>query len=190
MVSKKHQPRASTHISSAASLSISSPAGGRHASAVLKAAFAPSALQLSLFASVILGLDGQQLQVHDTQSHRLLCQHRVPKARITTLDWGFHSASPTQDRDESPRKRKRIARDLDGAKSGSHEIVIGFGTDQSEISFFCPTTSRITTSLKKAHTSGVKEFRFQNYGRDNEAWSLGGDKNLIQWDLSDGTALR
>ena len=153
-------------------------------SSILRSAFAPSRLQLSLFASVIQGFDSQHLRIHDTSTGRLRCEHAAgPGTRITSLDWGYYGTTYRDHQEQSSKKKRK--RNTDNAGSA----VVAFGTSQSEISMFSPSAAKIVGKLSGAHERGVKDFRF--YGEDySGGWSIGGDGKLVQWDLRTEQAIR
>jgi U3 small nucleolar RNA-associated protein 5 len=190
MVSDKHTTRVAPNISSAASLSTSTSTHRANASVIHKAAFAPSALQLSLFASVIQGLNGHQVRIHDTVSGQLQCQHDTHAASITSLDWGFYGDADHLLERKTSKKKKRRLEEANGIKPRSGDVVLALGTNRSEIHFLSPANAKVIASLKSGHKSGVKAFKFTNYGLEGTGWSLGADKKLVQWNLRDQTILR
>ena len=183
-----------SNISSAANPAASSTTTKTaNQSSILRSSFSPSTLQLSLFASVIQGLDSQHLRIHDTTTGRLRCDHAIgSRASITCLDWGYpgenHRSRHHQD---SKKKRKRSELvNGDGPSSNSGDAVVAFGTSDSEVHLFSPAEAKVLKRLDDAHTHGIRGFKFKNYGLDGEAWSIGGDARLVQWDLRKGRALR
>ncbi|OCT48108.1 putative small nucleolar ribonucleoprotein complex component (Utp5) [Cladophialophora carrionii] len=142
-------------------------------SSVLKSAFTPSQFQLHLFASVIQSFDSHQLRIHDTSTGRLRSQHET-KSKITSLDWGFYG-SAYRERQQSKKKRKREQTSNDGA-------VVAYGTDTSQICMFSPAEGRVVGTLSGGHERGIKAFKFSPTDY-LQAWSIGEDANLIQWDL-------
>jgi len=190
--SKKPKGVAS-NISSAANPAASSTTQTANKSSILCSSFSPSRLQLSLFASVIQGVDSQHLRIHETITGRLRCDHAIgSKASITCLDWGYHGANyQDQHHKESQKKRKRSEL-VSGATSGENgmDAVVAFGTTDSEIHLFSPAESKIMKVLGDVHTHGVRDFKFEGHGLHGEGWSIGGDGKLVQWDLSKGKVLR
>lgn len=54
---------------------------------------------------------------------------------------------------------------------------------------FSPTEGKVVGSLSDGHEKEVKDFKF--LPDDNlEAWSIGGDGKLVQWDLRKDKAIR
>jgi len=54
---------------------------------------------------------------------------------------------------------------------------------------YSPAEGKIVGTLKGGHQREIKDFKF--VPTDNlEAWSIGGDGKLIQWDLAKDQALR
>ncbi|RMZ82483.1 hypothetical protein DV737_g2026, partial [Chaetothyriales sp. CBS 132003] len=147
-------------------------------SSILKACFAPSRFQLRLFASVIQGFESQQLRIHDTSTGRLRCQHHIkPSTSVTCLDWGQSNASRAQ---EGPRKKKPTT---------GEDVVVGYGTSDAEIVLFSPAAAAAVGSLVGGHERGIRDFKFSPHQRD-DAWSLGGDGKLVQWNVKTREAVR
>ncbi|KAJ5432256.1 uncharacterized protein N7458_011412 [Penicillium daleae] len=170
-----------------------SPAGGvagtSSKSSILRAAFSPSEYQLALFASVIQGLDAQHLRIHDVNTGRLQCEHALgPKETVTSLDWGYFGG---KNRDQSKKKRKRGS-DVNGAVDGldQGDVVVAIGTSSSDIRMFSPSEDKIVGTLTGAHDKGIKDFKFTTEKPAQEAWSIGGDNKLVQWDLRTGQSVR
>jgi U3 small nucleolar RNA-associated protein 5 len=184
----KKTSRQTTKVGSAAS-----PATGLSQStksSILRAAFSPSEYQLALFASVIQGLDAQHLRIHDTNTGRLQCEHALgPKETITSLDWGYYGGQG-KGRDQSKKKRKRGSdvNGVDGLDQG--DVVVAFGTSNSEIRMFSPSEDKVVGTLTGAHEKGIKDFKFTAGRPAEEAWSIGGDNKLVQWDLRTGQSVR
>lgn len=72
----------------------------------------------------------------------------------------------------------------------TEDVVLAFGTSNSEISMFSPARAKIVGVLKGAHTQGIRDFKFTDGGRSQEGWSIGGEGKLIQWNLLKGTSIR
>ncbi|KAJ5349615.1 Small-subunit processome Utp12 [Penicillium brevicompactum] len=186
----KKSARPATKVGSAAAPSSSLNQAGSKSS-ILRAAFSPSEYQLALFASVIQGLDGQHIRVHDTNTGRLQCEHILgPKETVTSLDWGYYNNSG-KGRDLSKKKRKRGS-DVNGAPDGldQGDIVVAFGTNTSDIRMYSPTEDKVVGILNGAHEKGIKDFKFTAARPAEEAWSVGGDNKLIQWDLRTGKPIQ
>lgn len=180
-------------ISSSKARATSSATQTVNKSSILQSLFSPSGYRLFLFASVIQRLDSQYLRVHDTNTGRLRCEHAIgSKATITCLDWGYYGQIHRGQHHQKPskkRKRNELANG-DGADSGSRDVVVAFGTSDSEINMFSITSAQVVQVLRCGHTRGVKAFKFAQEGKDQEGWSIGGDGKLVQWDLRKGTSLR
>lgn len=164
--------------------SVSAGTASSQKSSVLRSAFAPSNFQLHLFASVIQNFDSHLLRIHDTDNGRLRCQHETRHAEeITCLDWGYYGLAFREQRQSaSKKKRKREQDNLTGA-------VIAYGTSNSEIHMFSPSEGKIVGTLSGVHEKGIKDFKFSPTDY-LEAWSIGGDGKLVQWDLSTNQAKR
>ncbi|KAJ0426426.1 Dip2/Utp12 family-domain-containing protein [Aspergillus carlsbadensis] len=184
---KKSSQKPASKTSSTAALAVADFTNTGNKSSILKASFAPSDYQLTLFASVIQGLDGQNLRIHDTNTGRLQCEHGLgPKESVTSLDWGYYAGR----KEQSKKKRKRQS-DVNGANDGldQGDVVVAFGTNTSDIRMYSPSEDKIVGSLTGGHTGGVKDFKF-TAGSPLEGWSVGGDNKLIQWDLVTGQRTR
>lgn len=181
---RKSSSTAVSKVSSGAAPAVSSVTASNQKSSVLKSAFAPSQFQLRLFASVIQSFDTQQLRIHDTNNGRLRCQHESgPGTRITSLDWGYYGAAYREQRQTSPKKKRK--RDHDPSESA----VVAYGTSSSDINLFSPAEGKIVGILTGTHQRGIKDFKFSP-PQYREAWSIGGDGKMVQWDLKEGQATR
>ena len=142
-------------------------------SSILKSSFAPSRFQLRLFASVIQSFESQQLRIHDTNTSRLRCVHAAkPTAKINCLDWGKYSRA-------KPKGRRSSKKNNDHA---NEDVVVAYGTSESEVCIFSPAEGKLVGNLTGGHERGIYDFKFSPQHTD-EAWSIGGDSALIQWDL-------
>lgn len=186
----KKSSRPPTKSSSAASPASSLTQNGSKSS-VLRAAFSPSQYQLALFASVIQGLDGQHIRIHDTNTDRLQCEHALaPKEVVTSLDWGYYGGQ-SKNRDQSKKKRKRgsdVNGQVDSLDQG--DVVVAFGTNTSDIRMYSPSEDKVVGTLAGAHDQGIKDFKFTADRPAQEGWSIGGDNKLVQWDLRTGKSIR
>ncbi|KAL2862883.1 Dip2/Utp12 family-domain-containing protein [Aspergillus lucknowensis] len=184
---KKSSQKPASKTSAAASAAVADLTNTGNKSSILKASFTPSDYQLALFASVIQGLDGQNLRIHDTNTGRLQCEHALgPRELVTSLDWGYYVGR----REQSKKKRKRHSDTIgttDGLDQG--DVVVAFGTSTSDIRLYSPAESKIVGILTGGHTAGVKDFKFA-VDRVQEGWSVGGDNRLVQWDLVTGQRTR
>ncbi|KAJ5195366.1 uncharacterized protein N7498_008804 [Penicillium cinerascens] len=186
----KKTSRPSTKVGSAASPADGLSQSGSKSS-ILRAAFSPSEYQLALFASVIQGLDAQHLRIHDTNTGRLQCEHALaPKETITSLDWGYYGGQGKKG-DQSKKKRKRGS-DVNGSVDGldQGDIVVAFGTSTSDIRLYSPSEDKVVGTLTGVHDKGIKDFKFTAGRPGQEAWSIGGDNKLVQWDLRTGQSSR
>lgn len=177
-MSRKSSSNAATKNSSAGT-AVSSVSATSQKSSVLKSSFSPSQLQLRLFASVIQSFDSQQLRIHNTTTGRLRCQHETkPGSRITCLDWGYYG------RDQKQQKKRK--RDQDNAEGA----VVAYGTSTAEICMFSAAEGKVVGTLSGGHERPIADFKFSPATSYQEAWSIGEDANLIQWDLTNGRPLR
>lgn len=191
MVSKKHSKATASKISSKADLAASSKTQVANKSSLLLSVFSPSQYELRWFASVIQVFDSQHLRIHDTATGRLCCDHAITsKATITCLHWGSYGKTQSG-REVSSKKRKRdsLVNGL-GQEKGA-DVVLAYGTSDSEIKFYSPAKAAIVASLDGIHTQGIKVFRFSSgEGKPAQGWSVGGDGKLVQWDIWKGTSIR
>ncbi|OAP55351.1 hypothetical protein AYL99_10324 [Fonsecaea erecta] len=180
---RKDPQKSVSKISSASSPAVATDVSSRKSS-VLKSAFAPSQLQLHLFASVIQSFDVHQLRIHDTTTGRLRSQHETRAgSKITCLDWGYYGAAYRErQQSASKKKRKRDPESHDGA-------VVAYGTNSSQICMFSPAEGRIVGTLSGGHERGVKDFKFSRTDYLH-GWSIGEDARLVQWNLTTAQPMR
>lgn len=87
------------------------------------------------------------------------------------------------------RKRDTVVNGLGREKET--DVVIAYGTNDSEIKFYSPAKAAIVGALEGVHTQGIKVFRFSSgEGKSAGGWSVGGDGKLVQWDIQKGTPVR
>ena len=185
---------AASKISSAAALSASSTTQSASKSSILRSLFSPSQFQLSLFASVVQGLDSQNLRIHDTSTGRLRFPEHpaTPKATINCLDWGYYGENH-RDRQHSESKKKRKRSDwVNGSRLDdlAGDLVVAFGTSESKIHMYSVTEGKVVGVLEGGHTQGIRDFKFTDSGISGEGWSIGGDGKAVRWDLRKGRAIR
>lgn len=189
----RKKSQTASKISSSSAPAASSTTLIAHKSSILHSRFSPSRFQTPLFASVIQGIDSQHLRFHDTRTARLQCEHAIQsKATVTCLDWGYYGKIH-RDQDFELLRKKRKREDLVNGKSSdivTEDVVLAFGTSDSEINMFSPARAKIVAVLKGAHTQGIRDFKFTDGGRGQEGWSIGGEGKLIQWNLLKGTSIR
>lgn len=193
MVSKKSSRGAASKVSSSAAPAASSATQTASKSSILKSLFLPSRYQLSLFASIIQGLDSQHLRVHDTSTGKLQCEHAIgSNATINCLDWGYYGDTHRDQHVQHSSKKRKRRKETDDhdMETNAKDVVLAVGTSDSEINIYSVTKAKIVKVLKGPHTQGIKDFKFADDGRTQEGWSVGGDGKFIQWDLLKGTVLR
>ena len=178
MVSQKSSARVTPKTSSAASGTSKSVK-----SSILKTSFAPSYLQLSLFASVIQSLDSHQLRVHDTVSGCVKAEHSWLRTRINCISWGDYRSSLRNAEAQPAKRKKKQHGDRNGEVRGQGVAVIAVGTNNESIDLFSPLDSKLVGVLSPAHPHGTRDIKFKDNSAGYEAWSLGADSTLIQWDL-------
>ncbi|KAL8873208.1 MAG: hypothetical protein Q9174_001291 [Haloplaca sp. 1 TL-2023] len=168
---------------------------GKNRSSIIRSSFAPSLLQVALFASVIQGFDSQRIRIHDTTTGRLQCEYAIaPKATVNCLDWGFYGGDASayeEQREKASRKKKRKRTEqVNGttATSDGSDVVLAFGTSESEVHFYSPATAKVVGVLGSGHTQGIRDFRFDQStrGKQSIGWTIGGDGRLVRWDLRKG----
>lgn len=189
MVSKKQSRGTRSHGASANATQKHTNQQASNKSAIFRSSFSPSPYQLALFASVVQGLDSQHLRIHDTLTGRLRCDHAISsRATINSLDWGKYNAH-SRGSDEQPVKKKRKRNEELNGDAGDN-VVVAFGTSDSDIQIFSPAEGKVVAVLQGAHTQGVRDFKFTNRESSEEGWSLGGDGKLAQWNLRTQTSIR
>ncbi|KAF3905708.1 hypothetical protein AA313_de0200962 [Arthrobotrys entomopaga] len=174
-------------LSQSTSLSTASP--------ILKSAFSPSWSTLTLFSSVLRGLDAQRLRCHDTTSGRLQCEYIFDKTvEVNSLTWG--SLAET-DKDRKKKKRKR-ASDADAAIDDKDdeqklhdgaEVVIAATSNTGKIFLYSPVQAELVKTLEGGHVGPVTDFQFVESSKGVRAWSCGGNK-LVEWDVKKGASIR
>ena len=88
---------------------------------------------------------------------------------------------------EQSKKRKR-SENVIGLKKDLNDVVVAYGTSFSEIHMYSPKEGKLVETLRDGHTQGIRDFKFNDsIPAAAEGWSLGGDGNLVQWDLRHGT---
>ncbi|KAL8803163.1 MAG: hypothetical protein Q9182_003335 [Xanthomendoza sp. 2 TL-2023] len=180
-ISSAAEPAASTTVQSAAG------------SSILRSSFAPSCFQLALFASVIQGFESQLLRIHDTNTGRLRCEHAIaPKATCNCLDWGYYGEAYEERHQKASKKKRKRTEGINGTKNdlNTPEVVLAFGTSESDIQLYSPREAKIVGVLKDVHTHGIRDFKFIDRGKHSTAWSIGGDGKLVQWDLRMGKSTK
>ena len=191
MVSKKTSKVQASKISSKSTLAASAITKTAQKSSILRSLFSPPQYQLSLFASVIQGLDGQHLRIHEVNTGRLRCDHAIAsKATINSLDWGHFGENHSDRRHQESNKKRKRHTQPNGSEPEHTNIVLAFGTSDSEILMVSPHESNIVGTLRGAHTQGIKDFKFAEASTRHQGWSIGGDNKLVQWDLQNGQSLR
>ena len=123
---------------------------------ILASAFPPSPLQLSLFASVILGLDAQRLRIHDTIANRLRCELTLDNGvAVNHLSWG-----EIPDSEETTKKRKRKRTEVNGeGKRNTGVAVVAVSASRGGILLVGPLEGVVLGKLTSASHSGeVRQF--------------------------------
>ena len=182
----KKTARGSTSKSSGTTSSAAAPRQGQKVSksSISKSSFCPSSFQLALLRPSSKVSSPNSYGSTRTSSGRLRSYHNaLPGSRITCLDWGYYgSAEGERQNGENQRKRKRTA-------DKSEAAVLAYGTSTSEICLFSISEGSVVAKLENGHERGVSDFKFAPYDY-SEAWSVGGDGNLIQWDIPSQNAKR
>lgn len=184
MVSNKSARGQPSKVSSSAAPAARFASQTAQKSAMLRSRFSPWEFKLSLFASVIQGLEGQHLRIHDTVTGRLRCEHAITsKATINCLDWGHYGENHSDRQHQESKKKRKRSEKVDSPPS---DPVVAFGTSDSEILFFSPSGSKIVRVLRGEHTQGIRDFKFVDGGSNGQGWSVGGDGRMVQWNLRTG----
>ena len=192
MGKKKDGPILTSNTSSVANPKSSSTTYTAGNSSILKSSFAPSRYQLSLFASIIQGLDSQHLRIHHTSGDLRGDHALASRANITCLDWGYYGQHHGEHSQQDPSRKRKRSGQVNGNGPGRHgkDVVVAFGTSESQIQFYSPSEAKIVGELKNGHSNGINDFKFVRDGANDEAWSCGGDRLLIQWNLRKGRISR
>ena len=173
--------KSSSRVSAAkpvsSTVAFSSIKSNHNHSTVIKSAFAPTHLQLSLFASTIKSLDSEQLRIHDTITGELKSVHNVSGTTVNCIRWGSYRDHASN---HSSKKKKRKLENGESTISTGGSTVIVIGTGKPEIQLFSPLEGRVIVTLENAHERGTRDFVFSS---SQEAWSLGTDGSLIQWNM-------
>ena len=177
--------RTVSKLSAATSLTDSPHLQSAKGSSILLCAFLPPQFFQSLFVSVIHEIGSQHVRVHDTRSERVLCNHPTSStASITCLDWGRYRSDSRDEYLEPSRKKRKIYTSLENqeAQEGGG-VVVAYGTNESKIHFLSPAEGKVIVTLQGGHTLGINDFKFSLADDCQSGWSLGGDGNLVQWNL-------
>ncbi|KAK6360392.1 Small subunit (SSU) processome component [Orbilia blumenaviensis] len=163
------------------------------ASPILKSAFSPSWSKLSLFSSVLRGLDAHRLRCHDIGSGRLQCEHIFEKSvEINSLSWGSLTEG---DSDRKKKKRKRasgadaLVNDDEDVQQNAGEVVVAATGSNGKVYLYSPVQAEIIKTLDGGHVGPVTDFQFIGSGKGVRAWSCGGNK-LVEWDVKKGSSIR
>ncbi|KAF3933388.1 hypothetical protein ABW19_dt0206196 [Dactylella cylindrospora] len=171
-------------LSQSTSLSTASP--------ILKSAFSPSWSKLSLFSSVIRGLDAQRLRCHDTSNGRLQCEHIFDKnIDVNSISWGSLAEA---DKDRKKKKRKRASDatatvEDEAEQQDDSQMVVAVTSNTGKIFLYSPIQGEMVRILDGGHSGPVTDFQFAESGKTLRAWSCGGNK-LVEWDLKKGAYIR
>ncbi|KAK6528237.1 Small subunit (SSU) processome component [Arthrobotrys megalospora] len=163
------------------------------ASPILKSAFSPSWSKLSLFSSVLRGLDAHRLRCHDIATGRLQCEHIFDKSvEINSLSWGS-LAEAESDRKKKKRKRASDAdavvdEDEDGQQNAGDVVIAATGSN-GKVYLYSPVQAEVVKTLDGGHVGPVTDFQFVEGGKGVKAWSCGGNK-LVEWDVKKGSSIR
>ncbi|KAK6500700.1 Small subunit (SSU) processome component [Arthrobotrys conoides] len=163
------------------------------ASPILKSAFSPSWSKLSLFSSVLRGLDAHRLRCHDITSGRLQCEHIFEKSvEINSLSWG---SLVEAEGDRKKKKRKRasnadaVVDDDEDVQQNAGEVVIAATGSNGKIYLYSPVQAEVVKTLDGGHVGPVTDFQFVESAKGVRAWSCGGNK-LVEWDVKKGSSIR
>ncbi|KAK6345436.1 Small subunit (SSU) processome component [Orbilia javanica] len=163
------------------------------ASPILKSAFSPSWSKLSLFSSVLRGLDAHRLRCHDITSGRLQCEHIFEKSvEINSLSWGSLVEAES---DRKKKKRKRasdadaVVDDDEDAQQNAGEVVVAATGSNGKVYLYSPVQAEIVKTLDGGHIGPVTDFQFVESTKGVRAWSCGGNR-LVEWDVKKGSSIR
>ena len=150
-------------------------------------AFSPPALHLSLFASVVLGLDAYRLRIHDTNTGRLRCEHVFEQGiSVNSLVWGL---LPSKDKKSARKKRKRLSNGNGSSKDEPKSAVVAAATSRGHVVLFSPSEGAVVGVLEGEHTAAVSHFVFSKE-EEGRGWSCGVDAKLVEWDIGRKLSIR
>ncbi|KAI5801851.1 Dip2/Utp12 family-domain-containing protein, partial [Pyronema domesticum] len=156
------------------------------AQTLTSSAFSPASLKLSLYASVILGLDAYRLRIHDTNTGRLRCEHVFEKGvSVNSLEWG---TLPSKDKKNSKKKRKRLSNATGASEDDAKTAVVAAATSTGSVILFSPSEGAVVGILEGEHIAACKSFVFSD--EEGKGWSCGVDGKLVEWDLERKLAVR
>ena len=186
MVKSSTSKLQSSNVSSTAKAALTSDPSVSSRSSILNCSFCPSRFQLSLFASIIRGLDSEHLHIQDTQIDRIRSNERLsPSESVTCIDWGYyhggHQSLPLQGVN---KKRKR------SDHTNADDVCLALGTSSSQIHFYSAANGELLGVLRDGHAHGIRDFKFIGDRSKPQGWSLGGDSKLVQWDLKSNILIR
>lgn len=147
----------------------------------LKHAFAPSHLGVNFLASIVPGLEGQVLRIHDTASGLLTSEHNIHGGEVSCIPWGRYFGGAS---DSRPQKKRKTTTGATDEQQGDVVVAIGL-SNAPRIDLYSPQKGKVITSLSDAHGQGIRDFCFAQ--SDRKAWSLGADGKLAEWNLEDGS---
>jgi U3 small nucleolar RNA-associated protein 5 len=180
MVSKKKSARKSNPSSKLSTLASSS-------TALTASAFSPPSLRLSLFASVVLGLDAYRLRIHDINTSRLRCEHVFEKGvSANYLAWG---SMPSKDKKSAKKKRKRMTSGESAADEVSKNTVVAAATNRGTVVLFSPIENGVVGLLEGEHVGPVKCFVFSEE-EQGRGWSCDTNGKFVYWDIERKASLR
>lgn len=177
----RDQSQSASHLSSKLSTAAAPSA------ALTASAFSPPDPRLSLFASVVRGLDAYRLRIHDTNTGRLRCEHTFEKGvSINSLSWGSLSS---KDKKSTKKKRKRLSNGAGAsAEEDAKNAVVAAATNRGTVILFSPNEGAVVGILEGEHVSGIQFFVFSE--EEGRGWSCGQDGKLVEWDTSRKISLR
>ncbi|KAI5124479.1 hypothetical protein M0805_008361 [Coniferiporia weirii] len=162
-------------------------------SSTILSAFSPDAL---LFAFLSLAVDKHRLRVYDVNANRVVAEHIVDRARVTSLAWipfGITDKNLPEEK-ENPPSKKRKKPDSGPGRSEAVESTsmkvqaVALGLSDGSVQLFSAAHGRVLRTL--AHPSSKSSVlaitKGSWHGDSQSVWTSGSDGVLHLWDLRNG----
>lgn len=179
-----------------ATSSLSQPAVEDAWSSTILSVFSPSA---DLFALLSLAVDKHRLRVYDVNVNRVVFEHVVNGARVTSLAWiklnATESSSSIKKNDVSPsRKRKKV--DNETASSATPNatpdiLALALGLSNGKVQIFSIDQGRVLKTLSDNMSSApiVAVLGANDLKIPQCIWTSSADGTLRLWDVQKGEIL-
>ena len=84
---------------------------------------------------------------------------------------------------EPSRKRRKLYNTPENQHTLQDGVAVAYGTNKSRIHLLSPAEGKVVVTLDGVHSRGIRDFKFCPVDDYQSGWSLGGDGNLVQWNL-------